>query len=108
MEFKAALKYARVGVQRARKVADLVRGQKVEEADRRLTFDHSKSSGLFQKLLHSAVAQAQEGSEDRLYVKAVYVNQGPHLKRSRPAARSQIARRNKKQSHLHIILSEKR
>ncbi len=109
MELKASLKYARIGVLRTRRVANLIRGQSIGQAGRILSQVENKSSYLFQKLLNSAVAQAQasEVDVDRLYLKTVYVNAGPHLKRSRPAARSQIAYRNKKQSHLHLVLGEK-
>ena len=110
MELKASLKYTRVGAQRARLIADLVRGRKVNEAVSLLSFSKKKAAGLIQKLIQSAVANAEKAEVvdvDNLYVKTIYVDQGPHLKRSRPAARSQIARVNKKQSHVHIVLDER-
>ena len=110
MELKASLKYTRIGSQRARLVADMVRGRTVNEAVALLSFSNKKAAGLIQKLIQSAVSNAEKTEVvdvDNLYVKTIYVNQGPHLKRSRPAARSQVARLNKKQSHVHIVLDER-
>lgn len=109
MELKASLKYVRVGVQRARLVADSVRGSNINKAISVLTFSKKKSATLIFKLLQSAIAQAnnKEINVDKLYVKSIYVNQAPHLKRFRPAARGQSSPRNKKQSHIHVVLQEK-
>lgn len=110
MELKASLKYIRVGVQRARLVADLVRGKTVNEAIGLLTFSQKKSAGFIKNLIQSAVANAEIKKVidiDNLYIKTIYVNQGPHMKRFRPAARGQASHRKKKQSHIHIILDER-
>ena len=110
MELKASLQYTKVGVQRARLVADLVRGKGVNEAIGLLSFSKKKSAGLIKALIQSAVANAEVKKVvdvDNLYVKTIYVNQGPHLKRYRPAARGQASHRKKKQSHIHVILDER-
>ena len=110
MELKASLQYTRVGAQRARLVADLVRGKDVNEAISLLSFSKKKSSELVKALIQSAVANAESKKVidvDNLYVKTIYVNQGPHLKRFRPAARGQASHRKKKQSHIHIVLDER-
>ena len=110
MELKASLKYTRVGVQRARLAADLVRGKNVNEAMGLLSFSQKKSAHLIKMLIQSAVANAETKKVidvDNLYVKTIYVNQGPHLKRYRPAARGQASHRKKKQSHIHIVLDER-
>ena len=110
MELKASLQYARVGAQRARLIADLVRGKDVNTALGLLAFSKKKTARLAAKLIQSAAASAERKKVvdvDNLYVKTIYVNQGPHLKRMRPAARSQVSRRKKKQSHIHVILEEK-
>lgn len=110
MELRASLKYMHVGVQRARLVADLVRGKNVNEAIGLLSFSKKKSAGLVRALIQSAVANAESRKVidvDNLYVKTIYVNQGPHLKRYRPAARGQASHRKKKQSHIHVVLDER-
>ena len=110
MELKASLKYTRVGAQRARLIADLVRGKDVNEAIGLLSFSKKKSAGLIRALIQSAVANAENKKVvdvDNLYVKTIYVDQGPHLRRYRPAARGQASHRKKKQSHIHVILDER-
>ena len=110
MEVKACLKYTRVGAQRARLVADLVRGKNVNQAIGLLSFSKKKSAGLIKALIESAVANAEQKQMmdiDNLYVKTIYVNQGPHLNRYRPGARGQSKPRQKKQSHIHVVLDEK-
>lgn len=110
MELKASLKYTRVGAQRARLVADLVRGKDVNEAIGLLSFSKKKSAGLIRALIQSAVANVENKEVvdvDNLYVKTIYVDQGPHLRRYRPAARGQASHRKKKQSHIHIVLDER-
>ncbi|MBO9668682.1 MAG: 50S ribosomal protein L22, partial [Bdellovibrio sp.] len=89
MEVKASLKYARVGAQKARLVADLVRGKDVNEAVKTLTFLNKKTAGMVKKLIESAVANAEYKKVmdvDNLVVKAIWVDQGPVLKRFRPRA----------------------
>ena len=110
MEIKASLKYVRVGAQKARLVADLVRGHTVNDAVSLLTFSKKKSAHIMKQLIQSAAANAEFAKVidvDNLYIKKVYVNQAPHLKRFLPTARGRSSRRNKKQSHMHIVLGEK-
>ena len=99
-----------MSTQRARLVADLVRGKDVNEAIGLLSFSSKKSAALVQTLIQSAVAGAETKKVvdvDNLYVKTIYVDQGPHLKRFRPAARGQASHRKKKQSHIHVVLDER-
>ena len=110
MEIKASAKYIRIGTQKARVVADLVRGRNVNEALNRLAYTPKKAAGLITKLLKSAVANAEQKKVidvDNLYVKKITVDQGPHLKRFRPAARGSSAPRKKKQSHINLVLDER-
>ena len=110
MEVKANLKYTRVGAQRARLVADLVRGKDVNRAIELLSFSKKKSASLMKTLIESAVSNAEQKQVmdvDNLYVKTVYVNQAPHLRRYRPGARGQSKPRKKKQSHIHVVLDER-
>jgi len=110
MEVKASLKYARVGAQKARLVADVVRGKDVNEAVKTLTFLNKKSAGLIKKLIESAVANAEYKKVmdvDSLYVKSIWVDQGPSLKRFRPRAQGRAFGVHKKTSHINVVLEEK-
>ncbi|MEK2646378.1 MAG: 50S ribosomal protein L22 [Pseudobdellovibrionaceae bacterium] len=110
MEVKASLKYARVGAQKARLVADLVRGKDVNEAVKTLTFLNKKTAGMVKKLIESAVANAEYKKVmdvDNLYVKAIWVDQGPVLKRFRPRAQGRAFGVRKKTSHINVVLEEK-
>lgn len=110
MESKASLKFARVGAQKARLVADVVRGKDVNEAVKVLTFLNKKSALLIKKLIESAVANADYKKTmdvDRLYVKSIWVDQGPVLKRFRPRAQGRAFGIRKKTSHINLVLEEK-
>ena len=80
MEVKASLKFARVGAQKARLVADLIRGKNVNEAINILTFTRKRVAEKFQKLLKSAIANAEENHKvldvDDLVIKNVQVDEG--------------------------------
>ena len=110
MEVKANLKFARIGAQKGRLVADLVRGRDVNEAIRVLTLNKKKGAGLVRKLIESAVANAEQKrviDVDNLYVKSISVDQGPALKRFRPRAQGRAFMVKKKLSHINLILDEK-
>ncbi len=110
MEVKASLKYARVGAQKARLVADLVRGKDVSEALKILKFSDKKTSVLLKKLIESAVANADVKGvvdSDNLFVKTVFVDMGPSLKRFRPRAQGRAYGVLKKTSHINVVLGER-
>ncbi len=110
MEVKASLKYARVGEQKARLVADLVRGQNVSEAIKTLTFLNKKSASMIKKIIESAVANADYKKTmdlDKLYVKTIFVDQGPVLKRFRPRAQGRATGVRKRMSHINVVLDER-
>lgn len=110
MESKASLRFARVGCQKARLVADVIRGKKIDNVVKLLSFMNNKSAELFKKLIESAVANAEFNKTmdiDKLYVKAVFVDQGPSLKRFRPRAQGRAYGIRKKTSHLNVILEER-
>lgn len=110
MEIKAQLKYARTGALKAREVARLIAGKDVNTALNILSFSKRKAGSLIEKLLKSAVALAEQKQVidiDNLYVKTVFVNQGPSLKRYRPRARGSSAPYSKKQSHINLVLDER-
>jgi len=109
MEVKAVAKYIRISPQKARLVVDLVRGKKVEEAQRILAFTRKKAAGVVEKVLKSAIANATQNpniDEKILYVKEVFVGQGPSLKRWRARAQGRAAMIKKRMSHITVILDE--
>lgn len=110
MEVKASLKYARVGAQKARLVADLVRGKDVSAALKILKFSDKKTAVMLKKLIESAVANADVKGvvdSDNLFVKTIYVDAGPSLKRFRPRAQGRAYGVLKKTSHINVVLGER-
>lgn len=110
MEARAIAKYVRISPRKVRLVMDQVRGKKVEEALKTLSFAPQKGSEILLKLLNSAVANAQQGHDadvDKLYIKSIYADEGPVLKRFRPRAQGRASRILKRTSHLTIVLNEK-
>lgn len=110
MEVKASLQYARVGEQKARLVADMVRGKNVSIAIKSLTFMNKKSALMIKKLIESAVANADYKKTidlDKLFVKTITVDQGPTLKRFRPRAQGRASGVKKRMSHINVVLDER-
>lgn len=110
MQAKASLKFARVGPQKARLVADLVRGKNVNEAVKTLTYLNKKSALMIKKLIESAVANADHKKTmdvDKLFVKTIMVDGGPVLKRFMPRAQGRAFGLRKKTSHINVVLEEK-
>jgi len=90
-------------------VVDLVRGKKIEDAKRILQFTRKYSAGVVNKVLRSAIANAKQNpniDESILYVKEIFVDQGPSLKRWRARAQGRAASIRKRMSHITIILDE--
>lgn len=109
MEAKAVAKYLRISPQKVRLVVDLVRGKKAEEADQILAFMRKTAAGLVRKVLKSAIANATQNpniDEKILYVKAVYVDQGPSFKRWRARAMGRAASIKKRMSHITVVIDE--
>ena len=110
MEVKASLQYARVGEQKARLVANLVRGKDVSDAIKTLTFLNKKSAAMIKKVIESAVANADYKKTidlDKLYVKTISVDQGPVMKRFRPRAQGRATGVRKRMSHINVVLDER-
>jgi large subunit ribosomal protein L22 len=110
MEVRAVGKYLRVSSQKARLVADMVRGKKVDDALILLRFTPKKSGRLITKVLRSAMANAENnnaGDLEKLYVKTIKVDQGPRLKRFRPRAMGRATSIVKPSSHITVVLDEK-
>jgi large subunit ribosomal protein L22 len=112
MSSRAILRFARVSPQKARLVANLVRGMDVPEALEVLTFTRKKTAPMIRKLVESAVANAnvdaqREGGdfdEDELFVQTITVDAGPTLRRFRPRAQGRATRIQKKTSHITVVL----
>ncbi len=110
LEAKATLKYARISARKIKIVADLIRGKDVDEALAILKFTPKAASDIIEKLLKSAIANAQNNhnmTSSNLYVDQIYANQGPTLKRIRPAAKGSAVRIRKRTSHITIVLKER-
>ncbi len=109
MEAKAVVKHVRISPQKARLVVDLIRGKKVEDADAKLGFTDKKAAGIVRKVLKSAMANAAQNpniDENILYVREIFVDQGPSLKRWRARAQGRAASIRKRTSHITVILDE--
>src|SRR5512143_342717 len=115
MEFRAEGKYIRVSPQKARLVLDLIKGRRVEEAMNTLTFTKKGIAPDVAKLLRSAIENAnylssEKGLDvdvDNLYVKRAIANEGPRMKRIRPAPQGRAYRYQRRMAHIEIALAEK-
>jgi large subunit ribosomal protein L22 len=113
MEVKAKLRYLQGSPQKVRLVADLIRGRGVEEAASILKLTNKAAARPLEKLLRSAMANAEHREEqapdiDKLYVKEIFVDGGPVLKRLRPAPMGRAFRVLKRQSHVTIKLDTRK
>lgn len=109
-EVTAHLRYLRISPRKARLVAIMIKGKIIKEAENILRSVAKRSSLPIRKLLGSAVANAKHNfnlDKENLFVKTVYVNKGPTLKRSLPRSRGSASKINKRSSHVTIILSTK-
>lgn len=109
MEAKALARNIRISPQKARLVADLVRGKQVETALNTLRFMPKKGARILRKVIESAVANASQNEAidvDSLYVKTIFIDGGPMLKRIRPMAMGRAGRILKRSSHITVVLDE--
>jgi large subunit ribosomal protein L22 len=109
MEVAARLKGARLSAQKARLVADQVRGKRVEEALDLLSFSKKKGGAVIKKLLESAIANAEhnEGADvDELKVSTIFVDEGTTLKRLMPRAKGRADRIFKRSCHITIKVAD--
>jgi large subunit ribosomal protein L22 len=115
MEFTAEFRFMRVSPQKVRLVLDTIKGKRVEEAINTLHFMNKRTAPAVEKLLRSAVENAnylsqEKGLEtdvDRLYVKNAIANEGPRMKRIRPAPMGRAFRYQRRLAHVQIVLAEK-
>jgi len=109
MEARATGKYMRISPQKVRYIVSSVKGQPVEAGLNQLKFMPQKASGVVEKVLRSAVANADQQGEmdvDALKIKNIIVNEGPMLKRFRARARGRATRILKRTSHITVIVAE--
>ena len=110
---KASARYVRMSPRKGRLVADLIRNRLVGEALTILKFNERKKiSAILEKVLRSAIANAQQKSPnvdvDNLYIAKIHIDQGPAMKRIRPAPQGRAYRILKRMSHVKIYLDEKK
>ncbi len=112
MEFKARLRHLQQSPQKVRLVADLIRGKDVEEAAHILQLTNKRAAQPLEKLLKSAVANAENRNEevdvDRLFVKEISVDGGPAMKRVWFTTMGRAFRKLKRQSHITIKLDTRK
>jgi large subunit ribosomal protein L22 len=109
MQAEAKLRYARISAQKARLVADQIRGLEVEKALNLLAFSTKKGAAIIKKILESAIANAEhnQGADiDELKVAAVQVNEGPAMKRMHARAKGRGNRILKRTSHISVTVAE--
>ena len=109
MEAVAKHKFARISPQKARLVADLIRGKGVAKALEILTFSDKKAAVLVKKVLESAIANAEHNAGldiDDLSVAKIFVDEGPVMKRIMPRAKGRADRILKRSSHITVVVAE--
>ncbi|MBM7716936.1 50S ribosomal protein L22 [Siminovitchia sp. FSL H7-0308] len=111
MQAKAVARTVRIAPRKARLVVDLIRGKQVGEAVAILKLTPKAASPIVEKLLKSAVANAEHNYDmdiDNLLISEAYVDEGPTMKRFRPRAQGRASQINKRTSHITIVVSEKK
>jgi large subunit ribosomal protein L22 len=106
----AKLSYARIPVSKACFVLDAIRGKDVQSALGILAYNPRYASGVIEKLLKSAIANAENNNglkAEDLYIAECYANKGPTMKRIQPRAQGRAYRIEKRMSHITIVLDEK-
>ena len=107
MKSKAVAKYVRISPRKVRLVMNQIRGKKVEEAFNLLTFAPQRGASVVKKLINSAVANAEQTSDvdvDNLYIKRIFADEGPTLKRAKSKNRGGRAPILKRTSHFTVVL----
>jgi len=111
MEAAAKHRFARISPQKARLVADQIRGLSAEKAVETLEFSVKKAASLIKGVLNSAMANAENnfGADiDELYVSKIFVDEGPTMKRIQPRAKGRADRIMKRTSHITVVVSDSR
>src|SRR5215472_10914771 len=112
MQAKAEARYLRTSPQKARLVVDLIRGQKAGDAINILRTTNKRISPAVEKVLRSAIANAENRNNDvdvdKLFVTEAYVNDGPRMKRVRPAPQGRAYRYQRRMSHICVTVGDKK
>lgn len=113
MQSQARLRYLRIAPRKVRLLADLIRGKSVEQALAILKFTPKAAAKPMEKMLQSAIANAEDVSKgqvdvDKLFVHTVCVDQGPTLRRFMTRAQGRATRVNKKTSHVTLVLADRK
>lgn len=109
MEVSAKLRMARVSPQKARLIADQVRGRPVEQALQILNFSNKRAAGIVRKVLESAIANAEhnEGADiDELRIHRIFIDEGPVMKRMQARAKGRGNRILKRTSHINVTVAD--
>jgi large subunit ribosomal protein L22 len=108
---RAEARYIRISAQKARLVVDLIRGEQAGKAISILRMTNKKIAPTVEKVLRSAIANAENKSDDvdvdKLYVSEAYVNEGPRMKRIRPAPMGRAYRYQRRIAHIVVRVSQK-
>src|SRR2546421_10703421 len=109
MPFQSTHRFARISPRKARLLMDLIRGRKVDDALILLRFSKQRASGMIEKVVRSAVANAgeQEANTNALFVAKAWVDPGPVIKRFQPKDRGKAYEIKKRTSHLVVELDER-
>ncbi|MEX0766406.1 MAG: 50S ribosomal protein L22 [bacterium] len=110
MEARAVARYVKMSPLKVRRVAQMIRGQRVSEAQAMLKFTPSRAARVLEKVLNSAVANAENNLEldrDELVVARAYVDKGPSMKRMTPRARGRADILTKRSSHVTVIVADR-
>jgi large subunit ribosomal protein L22 len=111
MEARAEARYIRISPQKARLVVDLIRGHRAGDAINILRSTNKRIAPTVEKVLRSAIANAETKSDsvdvDQLVVKEAYVNEGPRMKRVRPAPMGRAYRYQRRISHIVVAVAER-
>ncbi len=111
MEARAEARYVRTSPQKARLVVDLIRGHKAGEAITILRGANKRMAPVVEKVLRSAIANAEnrfnDVDVDRLFVTDAYVNEGPRMKRIRPAPQGRAYRYQRRMAHIVVAVGDK-
>ena len=107
MEAKAIARHIRIAPRKIRIVADLVRGKNIGEAFAILKFTPKVGADVVEKVMRSAIANAEHNFDMNLYVSEIFVDQGPTLKRIHPRSRGQAFKILKRTSHVTVVVKER-
>jgi large subunit ribosomal protein L22 len=109
MGYRAVHRYARIAPRKARLVADLIRGLRVDQASMQLAASKKRAAYYFRSVLKSAIANAEEGEAEvaKLFVSESRVDQGPAIKRWQPKDRGRAHPILKRTSHLYVTVEER-